>query len=90
MSPTAIAFATLGVLAVWGAVIAGAVRYYIKAELQKAHYVVEMKLRESIQENSNAMNRAWVAIDHLEKGRKEDIKRIDRISARVNSVTKGG
>ena len=86
MSPVAIIFATLGVLAVWGAVVAGAVRYYVNSQIKTASLRAELSIRESLQANTDAINRTWAAIATVE-GRTDSIEtRQNRISTRLNGL----
>ncbi len=83
MTP-ALIFGLAAVLAVWGGIIAAAVRYYVRSQLALADYATEMRLRESIQENSDQVSRLFGAIGKIE-GRCDSVDdRVDRISRRVN------
>ena len=83
MDPTLI-LGLLAALAVYGGIVAAATRYYVRTQLRLADYETEMRLRESIQANSDQLSRAYGAIDALEKNREADADRIDRLSRRLN------
>ncbi len=87
MNPLGIVFAVLGVLAVWGAIVAGAVRFYVNSQIKTASLRAELSIRESLQANTDAINRTWAAIATME-GTVTDIGgRVDRLSKRIGELS---
>ena len=87
MTP-AIVLAVVAALAAWGGIIAAAVRYYVRTQLALADYATEMRLRESIQANSDNLSRAFGAIDTIERRCESLEDRVDRLSRRVNGYAR--
>lgn len=87
MSTAAIIFATLAGLAVWGAIVAGATRYYVNAQINAASLRAELAIRESLQANTDAINRAWGALSALERAEQDQDRRLARLEKRVNGLS---
>ncbi len=82
----ALVLGLVAALAVWGGIIAAAVRYYVRSQLALADYATEMRLRESIQANSDQVSRLFGAIGKIEERCDAADGRVDRISRRVNGL----
>ena len=80
--PLMVALALLSLFAIYSAIVAGAVRYYIRTQMRLGDLDTEAKLRESIQDNNDAINRAfkiiWQHEGRMNNGIEARLKSLER------------